>query len=404
MEYVRSQFNTLKERILEPRKFMQVLAGPRQVGKSTLVGQVLNQTDIAHALEVADAVDSEDSDWIHRVWEAARTTMMLRGLDEYLLVIDEVQKIDNWSEVVKREWDADTRDGVNLKVVLLGSSRLLLKKGLTESLAGRYELIRMPHWSLTEMRDAFGVTLDQYIYYGGYPGPAHMIGDERRWRKYVRDSLVAPAIEKDVVMTSNIYKPALMKQLFEVGCGYSAEILSLTKMMGQLQNAGNVTTLASYLEILDQCALLTVLHKYANDEARKRASVPKYQVYNNALLTAYKGRGFETDRTDTRAWGRWVESAVGAHLLSMADELDYKVFYWREPSKNKKEKDKEVDFIIVYGGEVTAIEVKSGRRGMNSGLPAFVEAFRPKRSFVVGRGGVSLEDFLSCKIEDLHFA
>ncbi len=404
MEYVRSQFNTLKERILEPRKFMQVLAGPRQVGKSTLVGQVLNQTDIAHALEVADAVDPEDSDWIHRVWEAARTTMMLRGLEDYLLVIDEVQKIDNWSEVVKREWDADTRDGVNLKVVLLGSSRLLLKKGLTESLAGRYELIRMPHWSLTEMRDAFGVTLDQYIYYGGYPGPAHMIGDERRWRKYVRDSLVAPAIEKDVVMTSNIYKPALMKQLFEVGCGYSAEILSLTKMMGQLQDAGNVTTLASYLEILDQCALLTVLHKYANDEARKRASVPKYQVYNNALLTAYKGRGFETDRTDTRAWGRWVESAVGAHLLSMADELDYKVFYWREPSKNKKEKDKEVDFIIVHGGEVTAIEVKSGRRGMNSGLPAFVEAFRPKRSFVVGTGGVSLEDFLSCRIEDLHFA
>ena len=401
MVYVRKQFNTLKERILEPRKFMQVLAGPRQVGKSTLVGQVLNQIDIPHTLEVADAVDQKDSDWIHRVWEAARTTMMLRGLAEYLLVIDEVQKIDNWSEVVKREWDADTRGRVNLKVVLLGSSRLLLKRGLTESLAGRYELIRMPHWSLTEMRDAFGVTLDQYIYYGGYPGPAHMIGDERRWRKYVRDSLVAPAIEKDVIMTSNIYKPALMKQLFEVGCGYSAEILSLTKMMGQLQDVGNVTTLASYLEILDQCALLTMLQKYANDEARKRGSVPKYQVYNNALLTAYRGRGFETDRTDTRAWGRWVESAVGAHLLSMADELDYKVFYWREPSRNKNEKDKEVDFIVVRGGEVTAIEVKSGRRGMNSGLPAFVEAFRPKRSFVVGTGGVSLEDFLSCEVETL---
>jgi predicted AAA+ superfamily ATPase len=201
------------------------------------------------------------------------------------------------------------------------------------------------------------------------------------------------------MMTSNIYKPALMKQLFEMGCGYSAEILSLTKMMGQLQDAGNVTTLASYLEILDQCALLTVLQKYANDDARKRGSVPKYQVYNNALLTAYKGRGFVTDRTDTRTWGRWVESAVGAHLLSMADELDYKVYYWREPSRNKDEKDKEVDFVIVRDGEVTAIEVKSGRRGMNSGLPAFVEAFHPKRSFIVGTGGVSLEDFLSCEVE-----
>lgn len=401
MEYIRKQFGTLKERILEPRKFMQVVAGPRQVGKSTLVGQVLEQVSIAHVTEVADGVDPKDSDWIHRVWEAARTTMMIRGIEEYLLVIDEVQKIENWSEMVKREWDADTRNRLNLKVVLLGSSRLLLKKGLTESLAGRYELIRMPHWSLREMRDAFGVTLDEYIYFGGYPGPAHMIKDERRWRKYIKDLLVAPAIEKDVVMTSNIYKPALMKQLFEVGCSYSAEILSLTKLMGQLQDAGNVTTLAGYLEILDECALLTALKKYANDEARKRGSIPKYQVYNNALLTAYKGRGFVVDRTDTNAWGRWVESAVGAHLLSMANELDYDVYYWREPSRNKGEKDKEVDFIIDNGGEVTAIEVKSGRRGMNAGLPDFVEAFKPKRSFVVGTGGVSLEDFLGCEVEKL---
>ena len=401
MEYIRKQFVTLKELIIEPRKFMQVVAGPRQVGKSTLVGQVLEQISIAHVTEVADGVDPKDSDWIHRVWEAARATMMIRSIEEYLLVIDEVQKIDNWSEIVKREWDVDTRNRLNLKVILLGSSRLLLKKGLTESLAGRYELIRMPHWSLQEMQDAFGVTLDEYIYFGGYPGPAHIIKDERRWRKYIKDSLVAPAIEKDVVMTSNIYKPALMKQLFELGCSYSAEILSLTKLMGQLQDAGNVTTLASYLEILDECALLTALQKYAKDEARKRGSIPKYQVYNNALLTAYKGRSFVTDRTDTKAWGRWVESAVGAHLLSMADELDYDVYYWREPSRNKNEKDKEVDFIIDNGGEVIAIEVKSGRRGMNAGLPDFVEMFKPKKSLVVGTGGVSLEDFLGCDVETL---
>jgi len=401
MEYIRKQFGTLKERILEPRKFMQVVAGPRQVGKSTLVGQVLEQVSIAHVIEVADGVDPKDSDWIHRIWEAARATMMIRGIEEYLLVIDEVQKIENWSEMVKREWDADTRNRINLKVVLLGSSRLLLKKGLTESLAGRFELIRMPHWSLQEMRDAFGVTLDEFIYYGGYPGPAHMIKDERRWRKYIKDSLVAPAIEKDVIMTSNIYKPALMKQLFELGCSYSAEILSMTKLMGQLQDAGNVTTLAGYLEILDECALLTALQKYAKDEARKRGSIPKYQVYNNALLTAYKGRDFVTDRTDTKAWGRWVESAVGAHLLSMADELGYEVYYWREPSRNMVEKDKEVDFIIDNGGDVTAIEVKSGRRGMNAGLPDFVEAFQPKRSFIVGTGGISLEDFLGCEVETL---
>lgn len=401
MEYIRKQFSTLKERIQESRKFMQVLAGPRQVGKSTLVGQVLSHVNIPYTMEVADAVAPTDSDWIRRIWESARATMMLRGEKEYLLVIDEVQKIDNWSEVVKREWDADTRNKVNLKVVLLGSSRLLLKKGLSESLAGRYELIRMPHWSLREMQEAFGVTLDEYIYFGGYPGSAHLIKDEHRWRKYIKNSLVAPAIEKDVIMTSNIYKPVLMKQLFELGCGYSAEILSLTKLMGQLQDAGNVTTLAGYLEILDECTLLTALHKYANDEARKRGSVPKYQVYNNALLTAYKGRGFVTDRTDTQTWGRWVESAVGAHLLSMADELDYELYYWREPARSKEEKDREVDFIIECNGELTAIEVKSGRRRMNSGLPAFVESFQPKRSFVVGSGGVSLEDFLGCDLKNL---
>lgn len=401
MMYRRSQFETLKGRIGEPRRFIQVVAGPRQVGKSTLVGQVLDEVSIPHATEVADAVAPTDSDWIHRIWEAARLTMSLRGLEEYLLVIDEVQKIENWSEMVKREWDADTRNRVNLKVVLLGSSRLLLKRGLTESLAGRYELIRMPHWSLREMQDAFGVTVDEYIYFGGYPGPVSLMKDERRWRKYIKDSLVAPAIEKDVIMTSNIYKPALMKQLFELGCGYSAEILSLTKLMGQMRDAGNVTTLAGYLGILDECALLTGLQKYARDEARKRGSVPKFQVYNNALLTAYKGRGFITDRTETRAWGRWVESAVGAHLMSMADELDYDVYYWRETSRAKEEKDREVDFVIVSGGEVTAIEVKSGRRGMNSGLPAFAEAFHPRRSFVVGTGGVSLDDFLGCDIEIL---
>lgn len=396
MEYIRKHFGILKERILEPRKFMQVVAGPRQVGKSTLVLQVLKDLSIPHSMLAADAVKPEDSDWIHRVWEAARTTMMLQGADEYLLVIDEVQKIYNWSEIVKLEWDSDTRNGINLKLVLLGSSRLLLKKGLTESLAGRYELIRMPHWSFGEMRDAFGFTLDEYIYYGGYPGAAHLIRDERRWRKYIKDSLVSPAIEKDVIMTTNIYKPALMKQLFELGCSYSAEILSLTKLMGQLQDAGNVTTLSSYLEILDECALLTALYKYANDDSRKRNSIPKYQVYNNALMTAYVGRGFAIDRVDTRAWGRWVESAVGAHLMSMADELGYDVYYWRENSRGDN---KEVDFIISYRGRLTAIEVKSGRRGMNSGLPAFTAAFHPDKSLVVGTGGVSLEDFLGCDIE-----
>ncbi len=397
--FVRHQYHTLRDRILEPRKFIQVLSGPRQVGKSTLAKQVIDSIDLPHSMEAADSVNPKDTDWIHRVWESARVTMALRGESERILVIDEIQKIDNWSEAVKKEWDSDTLNRLNLKVILLGSSRLMLKKGLTESLAGRFELIRMNHWDYSEMKEAFGISLDQYIYFGGYPGPAQMLKDEHRWRKYIKDSLVAPAIEKDVIMTSNIYKPALMKQLFELGCGYSSEIVSLTKIIGQLQDVGNVTTLASYLEILNQCALLTGLQKYANDDARKRNSIPKFQVYNNALLTAYKGRSFMADRTDTTVWGRWVESAVGTHILSSAEELDYQVYYWRESSRTSGGKDNEVDYIINHDGQLAAIEVKSGRRGMNSGLPIFTEKFHPRRSIVVGTGGVSVEDFLSANIE-----
>lgn len=303
MEYKRSQFAEVFDRMNEPRKFIQVLAGPRQVGKSTLIDQVLAECQIPHYLYNADGVDENDTDWIRRIWETTRTLMDSRQQTETVLVIDEIHKIKRWSEIVKREWDADTRSKRQMKLFILGSSRLMLRKGLTESLAGRFELIRLGHWTLQEMEDAFGWTLDNWIYYRGYPGSASLIKDMRRWRKYIKESLVAPAIEKDIILTSNIYKPALMKQLFELGCTYSAELLSLTKALGQLQDAGNVTTLSSYLEILNQCNLLAGLQKYANDEARRYQSIPKYQVYNNALLTAFKGTSYEKDRIDPQIWG-----------------------------------------------------------------------------------------------------
>ena len=394
MDYKRTQFNEVSERMGEPRRFIQVLAGPRQVGKSTLMDQVLAECTLPHYLFNADGVDEDDADWIRRVWESVRTQMDTNHQTEAVLVIDEIHKIKKWSEIVKREWDADTRTKRQLKLFLLGSSRLMLRKGLTESLAGRFELIRLGHWTWQEMADAFGMTLDEWIYFGGYPGAAGLVGDMRRWKKYVKESLVAPAIEKDVLLTSNIYKPALMRQLFELGCSYSAELLSLTKALGQLQDVSNVTTLSSYLNILDQCNLLTGLQKYANDEARRYQSVPKYQVYNNALLTAYKGTTFEKDRADTTKWGRWVESAVGAYLVGGAEEGNYKVYYWHERSD-------EVDFILVKEGAVVALEVKSGRRGMNSGLPTFCERFYPKKALVIGTDGIPFAEFFRMNMEDL---
>ena len=366
--FVRAEYQEVKDRLEEPRMFIQVISGPRQVGKSTLVEQILDKTTLPFNSYSADAELNVSQSWISNVWDAARNEMDYRQESERILVIDEIQKIGNWSEVVKKEWDRDTKEKRNLKVLLLGSSRLLLQQGLTESLAGRFELIRMGHWSYREMKEAFGWTLDQYIYYGGYPGTAPLVSNEIRWKRYVKDSLIEAALSNDVLATTNVYKPALLKRLFELGCFYSGELLSLTKMMGQLQDKGNVTTLANYIQVLDECHLLAGLQKYSGDNARRYASVPKYQVYNNALMNVYATSSFEEQRLDLEKWGRLVESAIGSHLLNYADKLGYKVYYWRD-------KNNEVDFIIERNHKVWAIEVKSGKRSMNKGLGLFREAF-----------------------------
>ncbi len=392
--FKKPQFYELKSRLSEPKDKIQTVSGPRQVGKSTMVKQVLQEIDIPYLSVSADNVPKTDTFWISEMWATARARMKAANAPEFLLVIDEVHKLDNWSEAVKKEWDDDVRNDINMKVVILGSSRLLLKDGLTESLAGRYELIRMPHWSYNEMREAFAMDLDQYIYFGGYPGGAKYIKDERRWRRYIKDSIIAPAIERDILTTKIIYKPILMRQLFDLGCMYSGKELSLNKMLGQLQDAGNVTTLAGYLNTLGEGRLLCGLQKYAQDEARKYNSVPKLMVYNTALLTAQTSTTFHKTFTMPALWGRWVESAVGAYLLNQADEYDYKLYYWRENND-------EVDFVIEYSGQHIAIEVKSGRRGANEGLKTFTNKFHPQQSFVVGTDGVPIEEFLTWNLGNL---
>ena len=392
--YVRKHYNDVLGRVNEKRNKIQVIVGPRQVGKTTLMDQVLEKVTIPYTLTKADGVNPKDSGWIHRTWESVRGLMKIKQEQAHLLVIDEIQKIDQWSEGIKTEWDWDTHNNVNIKLILLGSSRLMLQSGLRESLAGRFELIRMGHWSFKEMSDAFGLSLEEYIYFGGYPGAAGFLSDESRWKRYIKDSIAAPSIEKDILQTSNIYKPALIKQLFELGCKYSSEELSLTKVAGQLQDEGNVTTLASYLDLLDQCQLISGLQKYANDDARKYNSIPKFQVYNNALLSAFQRKSYAAVRVDSKLWGRWVESAVGAHLLSQAEDEDLRVFYWRE-------RDDEVDYIVQSDDSCIAIEVKSGRRGMNNGLPKFAEKFKPIHSYIIGTGGIPLDVFLASSITEL---
>jgi len=390
----RKQLDILLERIAEPRMTIQVICGPRQVGKTTIVKQAVQGIEIPYSFVSADDAQDKKSSWISDIWESARARLALSKAKEFLLIFDEIHKIDNWSETVKKEWDADSFNDINIKVVLLGSSRLLIKDGLTESLAGRFELIKMPHWSYNEMHDAFGIDINKYVYFGGYPGSAAYTSNEKRWCNYIRDSIIEPSIEKDIFSTKRVVKPALMRQLFELGCTYSGEELSLNKIVGQLTDAGNVTTLSNYLTTLDESSLLCGMQKYANDNARKYNSVPKLMVYNTALLSALANSKFEDTFVTPKQWGRWVESAVGAHLMNLSDTLGCKVYYWRE-------RNDEVDFVVEYQKKLVAIEVKSGRRTTNAGLKIFSEKYQPKASFVVGSGGISLEEFLSADLENL---
>ena len=392
---VQKQIKELESRIMEPRRTIQVVAGPRQIGKTTVVKQLLERVSVPSMYFNADAVEAGAKEWIAAKWEEARARMRFSGNKEFLMVIDEVHKIENWSEQVKKEWDADTFADVNMKVILLGSSRLLRKKELTESLAGRFELVPMGHWSYEEMHEAFGWDINQYIYFGGYPGSAVYLPNESRWRRYMRDAIVSPAIEKDVLQTTYVYKPALMHQLFRLGCGYSGELLAYNKMLGMLQDGGNATTLVNYMEVLGESKLLTGLQKYTVDKSRRYRSIPKLQVFNNALLTVMTdGMTFEKAYTNPQLWGRWVESAVGCYLLDRADELEYQLYYWRDNNE-------EVDFVITRGDRLLAIEVKSGRWQMNSGLATFRERFHPQYSLVVGGSAMPLVEFFGGNLENL---
>ncbi|MDX9828390.1 MAG: AAA family ATPase, partial [Spirochaetia bacterium] len=291
INYRRQQFSELEKRLSEDRRFIQVISGPRQVGKTTLVLDVLKNQGSLFRYASADEPGLRGSEWIAQQWEAAR--LVARDSGKAILALDEIQKVPGWSETVKRLWDEDTREGRTLKVIILGSAPLLIARGLSESLAGRFEILRLPHWSYAEMHEAFGFSLNEYIYFGGYPGAASLIGEPGRWKRYIADSLIETTLSRDVLLLTRVDKPALLRLVFELACGYSGQILSYTKMLGQLQDAGNTTTLAHYLNLLSQAGMVRGLPKFSGDSARSRASSPKLQVLNTALISATTGRSFE---------------------------------------------------------------------------------------------------------------
>lgn len=389
-QYERDIVGTLVERMEEPRAFMQILLGPRQTGKSTAVLQALGRVSIPH-LYVEVPQHGESVDWIRAQWQQARNLLGAQQKSA-LLVIDEVQYVTDWSDAVKALWDEDARAGVDLRVVLTGSSATLLKSGLSESLAGRFEIIRSTHWTYRECKEAFGFSLEDFLFFGGYPGAARLVSDVDRWQRYVVDAIIEPTISKDVLALENVRNPALLSRLFYLGAPYSAQEVSYRKLLGQLDDRGNTATIAHYLDLLSAAGMLSGLQKYDPKALREKSSSPRLLVHNTALMTATYGRYRDFLLIDPERRGHLVESAVGAYLVALCQTRGYTLNWWREG-------DAEVDFVLSYGRDSIGIEVKSGRVKPTRGLVKFALEFPEARTLVVGSADCPLEAFLSGDVE-----
>lgn len=384
--FQRNKVDILKQRLQEPSPLIQVLTGPRQVGKTTAVLQLLQKWDGPTVYGSADSPNALGSDWVERMWQtAARKT---EQDEQVLLALDEIQKVQGWAESVKALWDRQAYSDTPLRLLLCGSSSLQVQSGITESLAGRFELLCLTHWSLSEMEQCFGWDADTYILYGGYPGSAPFLSDWQRWANFIRQSLVETVIGKDILLLHRIQKPALLRQLYALSCDYAGQIVSYQKLLGQLQDAGNTTTLAHYQQLLEEAFLVRGLPKWHGTKIRTRASSPKWQPYNTGLATAQSGLPPQELQRDVQRWGRLVEIAVGAHILNQALEEGIQVFYWRE-------KNKEVDFVLQKGEQIAALEVKSGTvPKRHPGLELFRKRCPRAFTWIVGEEGLSVEDFL----------
>jgi len=396
-----SYLKLLTEHLAIPKPPIQVILGPRQVGKTTAILHYLKGWKGLSFYHTADQVSPPDAAWIEARWKEARHKSVSKNRG--ILVFDEIQKVPRWSEVVKKCFDEDRRNKFSLNVVLLGSSSLLVQRGLTESLAGRFEIIPFPHWSFSECRDCFDISFDEYVFYGGYPGALQILLDSgrdvERWSAYVRDTLIETVLNKDILLLTPVTKPALFRQVFSLSCLHPAEILSLNKMLGQLQEAGNASTILSYLKLLDAAMLLKPLERFSGNRIRQKISSPKLVLLNNALINASFPRKFNETKKNDSQWGRLVENVVGAALVNNNAGRAVEIFYWRD-------RDHEIDFVLRKGEEVLGIEVKTGGRQHPKGSAPFLKKFPASRVITtcVGGGDIPAEALVSMSAEEIFHA
>ncbi|MFN8777576.1 MAG: ATP-binding protein [Flavobacteriales bacterium] len=385
MSYSRPVLEEIKSRIDHSKGLIQVITGPRQVGKTTLVKQLFQSAQWTGIYHVVEGSVAYDSGWIEALFNDA-VIRQGRAHQPVILAIDEIQKIPNWSETIKRLYDQQKfRGETSVQLILLGSSHWLMQRGLSESLAGRFEQWDIGHWTFTELQQCFDISPEEYVYFGAYPGAMEMRKEESRWKAYVLNSLIEPVITKDVLLLERIEKPAVLRKVFELGSLYSGQILSYTKLLGQLQDAKNTTTVAHYLELLQRAGLLEGLQKFSRDNARRRSSSPKWQVMNNALLSAISGVDFKSVKSQPALWGKWVESAVGCHLIAHRG-ADLQMYYWNESNA-------EVDYVLKWNDKVIGIEVKSAR-GKVTGLNQFMKQFNPHKVYQLDERSLSWQQFI----------
>lgn len=356
------------------------------MGKTTIARQIQKSIKIPTVYATADSPMPLDAAWVETSWRRAVAEAKTTDAP-VLLILDELQKVRGWSETLKLLWDGRFL-GPEVRILILGSSALLMQGGLTERLAGRFFLHRCTHWNYAECRGAFGWNLKQWLYFGGYPGAAVFTENEDAWKRYIADSLIEAVVARDVLQVSKVARPALLRCLFALASTLPAQAVSYSKMLGQLHDAGNTTTLAHYLKLLESAFLASGLELYSRGRQRKRSSIPKLILWNNALVNALSTRSLAESTAEGVWWGRLVEDAVGVCLCNHLHAVEYTVTYWRQGNY-------EVDFVVARGNDLWAIEVKSGRGGKAEGLTRFRALYPEARALLVGGPGIPLEEFFS---------
>jgi len=354
----RSFVETLKKRFLEPNPLIQLIMGPRQVGKTTGVQQFLQGIKTPHHFVNADDQLSLSRDWSLEQWQIAQE----KGHGT-LLVIDEIQKVDNWAETIKKLWDAQVRKKSQIKLLLLGSSSLALTRGVSESLAGRFEIIPVYHWNYCESNQAMPMDIATYLKFGGYPKSYEFLDDYDRYIKYTKSSIIERVLDKDILQFSTVKKPALFKHAFAVIASYPAQEISYRKILGELQEKGNIETIKYYISLFESAYLIKTIPKYGSQDFKTKSSSPKIiplaPCFYHLFSANYEKEPFV------------FEASVGMTLLQISDEL----FYWRKGND-------EVDFILRWQKNLYAIEVKSGRKRRGQGLQKFCELYSAKSLFI----------------------